>query len=250
MLIRPFLLALSFAVLALLPSAAAFEFSPIVAQFSPTGSGSARTFVVRNTHQQPVALQIEIFRRSADELGNETREPEYDDFIATPPQMVLLPGQSQSIRVQWVGESNPTIELSYRLVVEQLPIPYKKEGAAEGVAVDVQLGFRYEAALYVVPSSGDPDAVLSNSEIVKTEDGETVLRLTIKNVGARRAILQRPVLSFTAGGTNFEMSGEEVDMLNNRNIIAGTQAVIDVPVDSALAAGPVTATLKTDYFRN
>ena len=120
----------------------------------------------------------------------------------------------------------------------------------EGVAVDVQLGFRYEAALYVVPSSGDPDAVLSNSEIVKTEDGETVLRLTIKNVGARRAILQRPVLSFTAGGTNFEMSGEEVDMLNNRNIIAGTQAVIDVPVDSALAAGPVTATLKTDYFRN
>jgi len=250
MLIRPFLLALSFAVLALLPSAAAFEFSPIVAQFSPTGSGSARTFVVRNTHQQPVALQIEIFRRSADEFGNETREPEYDDFIATPPQMVLLPGQSQSIRVQWVGESNPTMELSYRLVVEQLPIPYKKEGAAEGVAVDVQLGFRYEAALYVVPSSGDPDAVLSNSEIVKTEDGETVLRLTIKNVGARRAILQRPVLSFTAGGTNFEMSGEEVDMLNNRNIIAGTQAVIDVPVDSALAAGPVTATLKTDYFRN
>lgn len=250
MLIRPFLSALLFAVIAFVPAAAAFEFSPIVAQFAPTGSGSAKTFIVRNTHQEPVALQIEIFSRSADEFGNETREPEYDDFIATPPQMVLLPGQSQSIRVQWVGESNPTKELSYRLVVEQLPIPYKKEGNADGVAVDVQLGFRYEAALYVVPSSGEPEAVLTNSEIVKTDDGNTVLRLTIKNLGARRAILQRPVLSFTAGGTNYELAGEEVEMVNNRNIIAGTQAVIDVPVDSSLAAGPVSATLKTDYFRN
>ena len=39
-------------------SAAAYELSPIVAQFSSDGPGSSRSFVIRNTHQQPIALQI------------------------------------------------------------------------------------------------------------------------------------------------------------------------------------------------
>ena len=57
-------------VTAISPTAAAYEFAPIVAQFSPTGSGTAKTFVVRNTHKEPIALQIEVYRRSADEMGN------------------------------------------------------------------------------------------------------------------------------------------------------------------------------------
>lgn len=231
--------------------AAAYEFAPIVAQFSPTGSGAAKTFVVRNTHKEPIALQIEVYSRSADEMGNETREIDYDDFIVTPPQMVLAPGQSQSIRVQWVGDSNPDTELAYRLVVEQLPIPYKGDGSTpEGVSVDVKLGFRYEAALYVVPASGAPDARISYGEIVKSETGENLLRLTVENIGQRRAILQRPVVTLQTGGQTIELSDEAAEALNNRNIIAGTQAVIDLPVADSLSPGPVSASLNTDYFRN
>ncbi|WP_084397939.1 fimbrial biogenesis chaperone [Henriciella aquimarina] len=229
----------------------AYEFSPIIAQFSPTGSGAAKTFVVKNTHEEPIALQIEVYRRSADEMGNETREPEFDDFIVTPPQLVLAPGQSQSIRAQWIGDPNPDTELAYRLVVEQLPIPYKSEGEANGVAVDVKLGFRYEAALYVVPAQGgEPEARIDHGEIVKSDDGDTFLRLTVKNEGKRRAILQHPVVTVQAGGEILELSGEAIEPLNNRNIIAGTQAVVDVPVAETLAPGPVSASLKTDYFRN
>tara|TARA_R110000796_G_scaffold221657_2_gene337812 strand:- start:3066 stop:3821 length:756 start_codon:yes stop_codon:yes gene_type:complete len=238
-------------VTAISPTAAAYEFAPIVAQFSPTGSGTAKTFVVRNTHKEPIALQIEVYRRSADEMGNETREAEYDDFIVTPPQMVLAPGQSQSIRVQWVGESSPDTELAYRLVVEQLPIPYKGDGSTpQGVAVDVKLGFRYEAALYVVPAKGAPDARISHGEIVKSESGENLLRLTVQNVGQRRAILMHPVVTVQAGGQTLELAEDAVEALNNRNIIAGTQAIVDVPVADTLTVGPVSASLKTDYFRN
>jgi fimbrial chaperone protein len=246
------LFVLAACVIALFPApAAAYEFAPIVAQFSPTGSGAAKTFVVRNTHKEPIALQIEVYRRSADEAGTEIRELEYDDFIVTPPQMVLAPGQSQSIRVQWIGDSNPDTELAYRLVVEQLPIPYKGDGnTPDGVAVDVKLGFRYEAALYVVPATGAPDARISHGEIVKSENGENLLRLTVENVGQRRAILQHPVVTVQTGGQTIELSEEALEALNNRNIIAGTQAVVDVPVADTLAVGPVSASLKTDYFRN
>ncbi|MEQ8559140.1 MAG: fimbria/pilus periplasmic chaperone [Henriciella sp.] len=238
------------AIFCLAPLAQAFEFSPIVAQFSPTGAGSARTFVVKNTHQEPIALQIEVFRRSADKLGNETREPDYDSFIVTPPQLVLAPGQSQSIRAQWVGESDPDMELSYRLVVDQLPIPYQNETTSEGISVDVKMGFRYEAALYVIPSEGGPEARIESSEVVTGEDGKSVLRMTVKNVGARRAILQNPVVTFDANGQSLTLADEAIEPLNNRNIIAGTQAVVEVPLETDVPTGPVTASLKTDYFKN
>lgn len=230
--------------------AAAYEFAPIVAQFTPNGSGAARTFVVRNTHEEPVALQIEMFQRSADETGKELRQPEYDDFIITPPQLVLAPGQSQSIRVQWVGDSDPDMELSYRMIVEQLPIPYAKEDAGSNRVTDISLGIRYEAALYVVPREGDPAAEITQAESIETETGEKILRLTIKNTGQRRAILQEPSVTVTTNGQSTTLSGDSIPVLSNYNIIAGTQAVFDIPWPESVPFGPVSASLSTDYYKN
>ena len=97
---------------------------------------------------------------------------------------------------------------------------------------------------------GAPDARISHGEIVKSETGENLLRLTVENIGQRRAILQRPVVTLQTGGQTIELSDEAAEALNNRNIIAGTQAVIDLPVADSLSPGPVSASLKTDYFRN
>ncbi|MBR9808397.1 MAG: molecular chaperone [Alphaproteobacteria bacterium] len=249
--LKQFIMVLAACVMATIaPLASAYEFAPIVAQFSPNGSGAARTFVVRNTHDVPVALQIEVYRRSADATGEETREPEYDDFIITPPQLVLAPGQSQSIRAQWIGDPNPEIELSYRLIVEQLPIPYSREEVGDKRVADISMGIRYEAALYVVPANGKPSVKITRAEAAKSESGEQVLRITIKNTGQRRAILQNPELKLQSGDQTFTMSGESVSNINNRNIIAGTQAVIDVPWPAPLPVGPVSASISTDFYQN
>lgn len=232
------------------PPAAAYEFAPIVAQFTPSGSGASRTFVVRNTHEEPVALQIEMFKRSADETGKELRLPEYDDFIITPPQLVLAPGQSQSIRVQWIGDPNPDMELSYRLIVEQLSIPYAKNDAGSNRLADISLGIRYEAALYVVPNEGRAAVAITQAEPAQTEAGEQMLRLTIKNTGQRRAILQEPTVTVKSGEQTATLSGDDVLMLNNYNIIAGTQTVLNVPWPESLPFGPVSASISTDYYKN
>ena len=229
-------------------SAGAYELSPIVAQFSSEGPGSSRSFVIRNTHQQPIALQIEVFKRSADALGNETREPEYDDFIVTPPQMVIAPGNSQSIRAQWVGEANPETELAYRFVVTQLPIRFERDNSDEDVNIDVAMGYKYEAAIYVLPDGGKPSAEVSKSEAILNEDGEETLRVTINSVGERRAILISPTLSVTGNNQNIDITGEALAPLNNKNILAGTQTVVELPWPESLPFGDVSATLKTQYF--
>lgn len=230
------------------PKASAYEFSPIVAQFTAQGSGSTRTFVVRNNHSEPIALQIEVFRRTSDALGNEQREPEYDDFIVTPPQLVLAPGRSQSIRARWVGGDAPDIEQSYRFVVTQLPIKYKREDVGNARMADVKMGFRYEAAIYVLPTKGSPSAEIIHSEAATSTEGQRVLRLTVQSTGTRRAILQNPVVTVTSSGQSVELSGEDVFGLDDRNIIAGSKAVIDLPWPEELPVGPITASLKTRYF--
>lgn len=248
MLLRLLSLALILSTALFSPHASAYEFSPIVAQFTAQGSGSTRTFVVKNTHQQPIALQIEVFRRTSDDLGNEIRTPEYDDFIVTPPQLVLAPGRSQSIRARWVGGPTPQIEQSYRFVVTQLPIKYKREDVGDARMADVKMGFRYEAAIYVLPEKGSPSAEIVHTEAATSEAGDRVMRLRVKSTGTRRAILQNPVVTATSGGRSVELSGEDVFGLDDRNIIAGSEAVIDLPWPKDLPVGPVTASLKTRYF--
>ncbi|WP_339680914.1 fimbria/pilus periplasmic chaperone [uncultured Hyphomonas sp.] len=232
------------------PAAWAYEFAPIVAQFTPSGAGASRTFVIKNTHAEPIAIQIEVFQRSADNQGNEIRQPEFDNFIVTPPQLVLAPGQSQSIRAQWIGDPDPDIELAYRLVVEQLPIPYAHEDAGDKRLMDVSVGFRYEAALYVLPKEGSPNAELVASELARTDADEPQLRLTVRNTGKRRAILQNTVLTVRAGDRAIDLSGEAVSKLDNRNIIAGTQAVVDLPWPDGIPVGPVSVTMTADYYKN
>ena len=232
----------------LMQAAFAYQLSPIVAQFAPKGPGASRTFVITNTHAEPIALQIEMFRRSADPTGKETREPEYDDFIVTPPQMVIAPGQSQSIRAQWVGDGAPEKELSYRLVVTQLPIKFAKESSGEGVNVDVSMGYKYEAAVYVSPVSGKPSAQIIKSEAAIDATGQRVLRVTVQSTGERRAILVDPTLTISAGGQTVQLSGEDILPFNNRNLIAGSQAILDVPWPASLPFGPVSTSLDTKYF--
>ena len=248
--VRLMIVALTCLVSVMLPKAWAYEFSPIVAQFAPSGAGASRTFVVKNTHVDPIALQIEVYRRSADETGKEVREPEFDDFIITPPQLVLAPGQSQSIRVQWIGDTDPEMELSYRLIVEQLKIPYAREDAGETRRVDVSVGFRYEAALYVVPKKGEAKAEIISSEAIVSEEGDPMLRLTVKNTGERRAILQQTTLTVTSGDQSVQLTGDAVAGLDNRNIIAGTQAIVDLPWPEGLSVGPVSASMTTSYYTN
>lgn len=250
MVFRAFFIFLASLLASTVPAATAYEFAPIVAQFTPSGAGASRTFVVKNTHVDPIALQIEVYRRSADDQGNEIRQPEYDDFIVTPPQLVLAPGQSQSIRAQWIGDPDPDIELSYRLVIEQLAIPYAHPDAGDKRIVDVSVGIRYEAALYVVPREGGPSAEIIASELVRTEADEPQLRLTVRNTGKRRAILQNTVLTVRAGDRAIDLSGEAVSKLDNRNIIAGTQAVVDLPWPDGIPVGPVSVTMAADYYKN
>ena len=231
----------------LLASAAAYEFTPIVSVFAPSGPGAVQTFTVRNTQPEMVALQITAVRRISAPDGSETHEAELDDFIITPPQLVVAPGASQTIRAQWIGNPAPERELNYRFIVTQVPIRYEREVRTD-TSAHITLGYRYEAAVYVTPPGARPEARLVSADPVQGADGTVKLAVTIASEGRTRAILEDPVLRLTSGARSVTMQGDLLRELQNRNILSGTTRTFLLDWPAGLPHGPVLAEFSTSYY--
>ena len=135
----------------------AYDLKPIVLQLTPSGAGASQQMTITNSHKVPIAIEVKAYRRVQNPDGTDVLTLENEDIIISPPQMVVAPGTSQAVRVRWVGEANPTSELSYRIVTTQLPINFRSESKGD-VAAKVNLNYTYEAALYIVPKGSAPSA--------------------------------------------------------------------------------------------
>ena len=228
------------------PSASGYEFNPMVMELSPAGARSSANGSIRNTHAEPIAIELQVFKRVQNPDGTEELTPENQDFIVTPPQMVIQPNESQAFRVQWVGNPNPNQELAFRLVSDQLPIKFKQESRNDYTA-DVSMRYRYEGALYVQPSGTKPSAHLSQARVIRGDDGANWLEITISSTGTRRAILDKPRLTLTSGSSTVELEGEQIEVLLGLNILPGSSRTVKFPAPSGFSVGDVSGKLTTSY---
>lgn len=226
----------------------AYDFRPLVIQLTPAGAGAAQSAIVTNSHQEPIAIEISVRKRAQLEDGTDNLTDEPGDFIISPMQMVIAPGKSQSIRIQWIGESNPKVELAYRLIVNQLPIRFRHETQGERT-FDVSMKYRYEAALYVMPKGATPAIRVVSAVPAADAEGKPVLKLKLASEGTRRAILDQPVLTLSpeGGGAAVKLEGDAIKPLINLNVLPGVQRTVDIPWPAALPPGPVLAALQTQF---
>lgn len=234
---------------AVLPRTAwGYDLQPIVVQLAPNGPGSSGTVIITNSHDQPIAIEARAYRRSQNPDGTDHRVPEDNDIIITPPQMVIAPGASQSVRLRWIGDSNPERELAFRIVTEQLPIALGPRQSGEAVA-NLALSYRYEAALYVVPPRATPAARVMRAAPVEAADGTRWMELDIASEGTRRAILSQPSLTVAPqSGEPTVLSGDAVEALVGLNILSGGYRTVRLPWPADLPFGPIEAELRTEYM--
>lgn len=226
----------------LAPSAAAYRVVPLTIELEPTGRGSQGQFRVINDTERPVALQVTIQKREIGLDGKDILSPvEEGQFVLFPPQMVLRPGQSQAVRVQWRGDPAPAGELAFRVITEQLPINLQRErqGGAQ-----VTLLLRYEGTLYVVPANTAAEIVVDGAEPVTDDKGEQKLRVTVSNKGNRHAILGNLKLSVTTGGQSVTVPTEQLEGMTGANVLAGATRQFDVAWPQSLSVGPVQVGLE------
>ncbi len=217
--------------------AMAFKLTPIEAEFGP-GRLAVQTFKVENADAQPVAVELSVQSRGMAPNGDDILAPTPEAFVVFPEQIVLQPGESQSVRVQWSGDSVPATEVAYRLMAEQLPIDLGTEGANRS---GLKLMVKYLAALYVRPA--EPAAVLSATISGETRDGNKVAVIKVHNEGNAHALLRAPMIEVSAGGNKVVFSAQQREAVHGKNVLAGVQRELLLPWSDELDAGALSVAL-------
>lgn len=211
---------------------------PMSYELSPTGSGAATVLRVDNTTERPLTLEVSVEKRSWDERGNETRTPADEDFLILPPQMIVEPGKTQAIRVQYVGA--PTLDQTAMYVVGVNQVPVADPSAGTGVQFVINFG----TAAYVVPTGAKTELkIVSVAEA--SEPGK--MEIVLENSGARYAPLGNTTWTFTNGaGQKMELSGDPLrETLVAAVVPSGGRRIFTVPAAEGFAlTAPIQLSIK------
>lgn len=105
---------------AMLPTsiyAGSFSINPIRIDLSATTPTAL--LQVRNTGGAPVTIQVSALSWS--QSGGEDRMERSRDLLATPAIFTLAPGATQAVRVGALRKPDPSVELTYRLLLQEIP---------------------------------------------------------------------------------------------------------------------------------
>ncbi|WP_162130126.1 molecular chaperone [Phyllobacterium sp. YR531] len=144
--------------------------------------GSAGVLTLTNEAKRPINVQIRVFRWTQTN-GVERLEPT-NDVVVSPPSTKLSGGKDYAIRVVRVTKKPVATEESYRVVVDELPDPTRKQAGT------VTLVVRYSIPVFFRGEDASPPNVAWG---IARSKGALVL--TARNTGDRRLRLAEVQLS-------------------------------------------------------
>ena len=151
----------------------------------------AQSLQIANSGSQPLEAQVRIQRWT--QQGGADQLTPAEDIVVSPAILRVAPGQSQTVRLVRVDGGPPARELSYRVLVDELP---NKSAASANKGLKVLM--RYSIPVFIDPAPSGPRTTaaakppaaipLTNLEAVRAQlvpgaAGGTELR--VRNDGAR-----------------------------------------------------------------
>jgi P pilus assembly protein, chaperone PapD len=209
-------------------SAGAFTLEPMTQLLSPSGEGSFATFRVKNDGVERAALRFSVLYRALSQEGREMNAPADDLFAVYPARLLLEPGATAAIKVQWRGSRALGSEQSFRFVAEQLPVDSRSSDGSSSSALKIM--FRYIASLYVGEDSFVPKLSASVSGALGPE-GETGYLVEIRNGGNRHVVAVDASVALSDGSM---LSGPALGSLSGENYLPGTSRRVFVPSPDAV----------------
>ncbi|MDD2729943.1 fimbria/pilus periplasmic chaperone [Malikia sp.] len=219
-------LAAALALAACCGPATALTFTPIEMDFSPSGRGATQTFRLVNNDAEAAAVEISIKSRAMARNGEDVLGEADDQFSIFPTQVVLQPGQVQSVRAQYVGEAAIEHEKAFRLIAEQLPVDV---GQAPQTGGRMRLLVKYVASVYVLPRNAKPSLTVTEANL-REANGQRWLEVTVRNEGSSRKILKDATLRIG----ELSLSGSALNGMEGENLLAQTTRVFRLQAPAKL----------------
>ncbi len=192
--------ALAAALLASSPLVQAETVQPVVVDLSSTGSGMSQTITVENTFTQPLPVELRVEELTFDQAGLHGTGKDSGDLLIFPPQAIIQPGQTQSFRVQYIGDPALARSRHYYVTVAQLPVQLPQGQSA------IQILYNFQVLVSVRPSGAKPELKIAKSEVALDEKGKPIAAITLTNDSPAHGYLSKGRLRIVER----DRSGKEV----------------------------------------
>ena len=230
------------AALAPLQAAEAMTVQPVVIDLQTAGRDMSQTITVENTFATPLPVELTVQELELGTDGVKQTGKDPGDLLVFPPQAIIQPGQTQTFRVQYVGDPALAKSKHYYVTVAQLPIKLPEGQSA------IQILYNFQVLISVAPGGVKPKIAIQSAEIGTSADGKPVAILTVVNDSPAHGYLSngriRLVEKDKSGEQVFSrtLSAAEIQQTMGFGLIGGGQTRrVTVPLVLPSAEGTVEA---------
>lgn len=225
------------------PVANAMTVQPVVINLQTSGRGMTQVITVENTFSTPLPVELTVQELKLTEDGVSLTGVDPGDLLVFPPQALIQPGQTQTFRVQYVGDPDLAASKHYYITVAQLPVKLPEGKSA------IQILYNFQVLISIAPAGHKPSISVSSASIGRNAAGKPVPLLMVRNASVAHGYLSdgrlRIVEKDAAGNEIFRrtMSGPEIQQTIGFGLIGANQERrVTVPVELPSAEGSVEAT--------
>ena len=228
-------------------AAQAMTVQPVVIDLQTAGRQMSQVITVENTFATPLPVELTIQELDLTTEGVKQTGKDPGDLLVFPPQAIIAPGQTQTFRVQYVGDPGLAKSKHYYITVAQLPIKLPEGQSA------IQILYNFQVLISVGPLGVKPKIEAQGAEVTAGPGGKSFATVTMVNQSPAHGYLSnghlRVVEKDRSGAQIFSktLSGAEIQQTMGFGLIGGGQTRrVAVPVELPSADGTVEASFSLD----
>lgn len=225
----------------------AMTVQPVVINLQTSGRGMSQVITVENTFAAPLPVELRVQELTLDEDGVKLTGVDPGDLLVFPPQALIQPGQTQSFRVQYVGDPDLKASKHYYITVAQLPVKLPEGQSA------IQILYNFQVLVSVTPAGAKPEMSIQSAEVGRNADGKPVPVIMMTNASIAHGYLSngrlRIVQRDAAGKEVFKqsLSGPEIQQTIGFGLVGANQTRrITVPIILPQDGGTIEASFEPE----
>lgn len=223
-------------------SAWAMTVQPVVINLQTAGKGMSQVITVENSFSTPLPVELTIQELAFDANGIKLTGKDPGDLLVFPPQALIQPGQTQTFRVQYVGDPELKASKHYYITVAQLPVKLPQGQSA------IQILYNFQVLVSIAPPGQKPSLAIRSTQIGRDKAGKPVPIITVSNASPAHGYLSdgrlRIVEKDAAGKEVFRrtMTGPEIQQTMGFGLVGANQTRnVTVPIELPTDTGSVEA---------
>ena len=225
------------------PSVAfAMTVQPVMINLNTSGRGMSQVITVENTFATTLPVELRSQEIKVTENGVELTGNDPGDLLVFPPQALIEPGQTQSFRVQYVGDPELAASKHYYITVAQLPVQLPAGQSA------IQVLYNFQVLVSVAPAGVKPSLSIQSASVGTNADGKPAPVITVANATAAHGYLSNGrlrIIQKDADGREIfrrSLSGPEIQQTIGFGLVGANQSrVVQLPFELPLDGGTVEA---------